>query len=128
MIYKKTFKINVLKDWDHEINDGVQLFYDAFSIHPNIMLFNSNMTSRIDILANLKKENIKDPFGETPEKAKFAPIDTFCASDYSLDICLDEKVPDNHFVLIYDSNPDGDDGEPLPDEDSDNHQLKAQVV
>ncbi len=128
MIYKKSFKITNLKEWDHEINGAVNLFYDAFSIHPNIMLFNSNMVSRIDILANQKKENIKDPFGEKPDITKFAPIDTFSSDDYSLEICMDEKVPDNYFVLVYDSDPDGDDGEPLPDEDSDISNIIKKVI
>jgi len=128
MIYKKTFKINNLKDWDHEINGAVEIFYNAFSIHPNIMLFNSNMVSRIDILANQKKENISNSFGDKPEKSKFAPIDTFSSEDYSLEICLDEKIPDKYFVLVYDSDPGGDDGEPLPDEDSETQNTKRKVV
>jgi len=128
MIYKKTFKINVLKDWDHEIHGGVQVFYNAFSIHPNIMLFNSNMTSRIDILANHKKENIRDYLGEKSENKEFSSIVTFCSEDYSLEICLEENVPDNYFVLIYDSDPGGGDGEPLPDEDSDSPNMKRKVI
>ncbi len=128
MIYKKTFQFSNFKNWDHEINDSVQIFYDVFLIHPNIILFNSNMTPRIDILANQKKKNICGHHGERLEMTKFAPIDTFNSGDYSLELCLDENVPDNHFVLIFDSNPEGDDGEPIPVDDSDSNDISREAV
>lgn len=128
MIYKKTFKIHSFKNWDDEINASAVIFNNTFSIYPNIILFNSYMTSRIDILANENKDYLEDEKGHKPDKSTFAQVDSFVSVDYKLEFCLDEKLPDNYYSLIYDSNPNGDDGEPVPDEDSDINHLMDHVI
>lgn len=118
MIQKKTFCINSWKRWDDEINQAVQEIRGAFLIFPNILLANRITLNRIDIAAN--KNKIKDSAGNTAPQGQHCGIDGFISTDYDLDFYLDEKLPDKHFSLIYDSDP-SDDGEPVPIEDTDLH-------
>lgn len=118
MIQKKTFCINSWKRWDDEINSAVYEFHNAFSIYPNILQANLTTLKRIDIAANKKK--IKSLDGSPVPEVSCCGISGFVSDDYELDFCRDDKLPDKHFSLIYDSDPD-DDGEPVPEEDTDTH-------
>jgi len=116
MILRKTFIIENWKSWDHEIDSSTMAFYSQFSIYPNVLLANKTTLSRIDIIAN--KENIKGPNDEKPGKYEYVGIGSFRAEEYVLNICFDNKLPDKHISLIYDSDPDDDGGEPVPEEDT----------
>lgn len=118
MIQKKTFCIKSWKHWDDEINQAVQEFHGAFSLFPNICFANRITFNRIDIAANKKK--IKDSAGNPAPQGQHCGLGVFVSTDYELDFCFDEKLPDKYFSLIYDSDP-SDDGEPVPIEDTDLH-------
>lgn len=115
MIHKLTFCITNWPDWDHEINAAVRTFQASFSISPNIILCNRITLARMDIFADKKK--IHNAAGEAVGKYQCCQIDGFIGNDYELKFCVDEKMADKCFVLIYDSDP-GSDGEPIPDEDT----------
>ena len=68
-------------------------------------------------MANTKKEKITSWDDVHPKKYEYAKLASFGGEEYSLDFCLDDKLPDKYFVLIFDSDPD--DGEPIPEADTD---------
>lgn len=78
------------------------------------MLASSLTYSRIEIVANTRAENIR---GDRQQKAdQFRSLCGFVGNGYELEWCLEEKLAEFHFKLIYDSDPDG--GLPLPEETS----------
>lgn len=92
MIFKDTLKIHNWNDCDHEINETVLKFKDYFSVYPNIIFFNALSYSKIGILANKNKKNLKNEDGENPEKNEFAALACFKGEHYELDFCVDETL------------------------------------
>lgn len=123
MIQKKTFHITSWRQWDHEINASVKEFRMHYTISPNMILCNRTTLSRMDIAAD--KQKIRDCSGNPVGKSQYCSIDAFIGDDYELRFCVDEKLADKCFVLIFDSDPDDDGGEPIPDEDTDTVDYKA---
>lgn len=118
MIYKKTYKVTSWKNWNHCINDSSIEFFRKFSIYPNILMANSDTFHKIDMMVNQKKDNILNDDGEIPAPDKYVSIGSFISDNYALEMCIDDKVAIDYFILIFDSDPD-DGGEPIPEEDSD---------
>lgn len=65
---------------------------------------------KIEIAANSNPGNILgDGSDGMPLQPKgFVELSGFQGEYYSLDMCIDEKLTDNKFRLIYDSDPDGE--------------------
>lgn len=116
MIQKKTFYIKTWKNWDDEIDEAVQKFRSSFLLYPNILVANPTTLRRIDIIADKRK--LTNSTGSHAEDGQYCSIGQFDAIDYELNFCINDKLPDKCFALVYDSDPDGD-GEPVPEEDTD---------
>ncbi len=108
MIIQKTFTIDSWRNWDHIIDESADEFFSCHSIYPNILAANNHTFSRIDIAANYYKNFIANLNGHNPDSDEFAKLSYFVCNDYSLEFCIDTRIPDNYFYLIYDSNPEDD--------------------
>jgi hypothetical protein len=111
------------KNWDHQIDSSAKEFFEITGKWPNILLANDPTLGRIDFLANQARQNI---FYGGPDQTKPNPKDNdewrqlggFQGKSYAIEFCIDENLNNEAFSLIYDSDPDGDGGEPVPEEDN----------
>lgn len=126
---KKTLKIlrqkvtfDDLTNWDETINDCAYNFKDHYGVFPNILLASQSTYRKIDIIANnTNKDRIQSDDGKAPMLDEFATLGGLCTPDYSLDFCIDDKLPENTIQLICDSDPDGED-ESYDDEEYFDHE------
>lgn len=114
-IFRKTFIFGSWKGWDHQIHLSVLAFKNSFGVYPNIFVANSVTFSRMDIVAN--KNNIQGSEGKAVGKYETVILSGFSSEDYELEFCLDSKLSDKTYFLIFDSDP-SDGGEPVPEEDT----------
>ena len=119
---RRTYPITSWRRWDDEVDSFAREFNRAFGLFPNLLLGSSSTLARFDMAA--KRDKLTDPDGQRPEDGEHAAIGLFTGAGYSLDFCIDERVPSKAVSLIFDSDPDGD-GEPVPDEDTDDAGLRG---
>ena len=117
--------------WDDQVNGFVGLFRQRFGVAPNLLVASQPTLARIDIAAD--KANTVDSLGNHPEPAEYAPLACFRGPDYQLDFCVMDELADNEVLLVYDSNPDDDGGEPVPQPETDEGRdserwLRAQIA
>jgi hypothetical protein len=97
-------------NWAHELNLAVISFKSIYGVWPNIMQASSLTYRRIDLVANSISENIKgdgsDSMPVIPEG--YVELSGFKTDSFFLEMCIDETLLDNHFHLVYDSDPDGE--------------------
>lgn len=115
-ILRRTYRIARWARWDDEIHAAVGEFRERFTLAPNLLLASEATHARIDMAA--KKRNIRSPDGAPAPEDEYTPLTCFRGPDYELDFCIDDALPTGRFRLLYDDDPDGDGGEPLPDEDT----------
>jgi hypothetical protein len=123
MILRKTYNITDWKNWDRQLDSSAKEFYELTGKWPNILLANDPTLGRIDFLANQARENI---FREGPTEMKVDPKDNnewrelcgFQGPSYAIGFCIDPHLANGAFSLIYDADPDGDGGEPVPEMDN----------
>jgi hypothetical protein len=125
-ILRRTYRITRWAHWDDTVYDAIEDFRARFTLAPNILLASETTHARIDMAA--KKKNIRGPAGEEAPEDEHTPICGFRGEDYELDFCIDENLPAGRFSLIYDADPDGDGGEPVPDEDTEEPGAKLSLV
>ncbi len=91
-------------------------FYEAFNIYPNLLLAAETTWKKIDHYANLiSPVNIyKGPETDDEMNEEFKSISSFVTPDFELEFCLDFKIKENYFILIFDEDPSFD-GEPVED-------------
>ncbi|OGS20064.1 MAG: hypothetical protein A3J83_03585 [Elusimicrobia bacterium RIFOXYA2_FULL_40_6] len=106
MTIKKSFKILKWADWDHEINTAVGEFYSKYKHYPNIFLTNACTYIKMDAYTNKtqrQRKNCTDRNTSKPPKASdTGELHSFVGKGYNLEFCLDEKLPDNYFYLVFD--------------------------
>ena len=79
-------------------------FKKQFRAYPNIMLANSRTYEKIDLTAeHFNKVACKRVSG-LPKAGEHVCLASFNATKYSLEMCIDEKIMDNRFVLTYDTD------------------------
>jgi len=119
-LYKMTCPISDYFAWDDIINENVIKFYESYSIYPNLMLASEKTWSDIDQIANLFNPEKLSPIDELDDtidiNAEIKSISVFRTENYALQFCLDEKVSDDYFTLIFEEDPIFD-GEPYDSED-----------
>ena len=125
-ILRETFQITRWARWDDESHAAVETFRELFSVAPNILLANETTLARIDMAA--AKANVSNADGELAQEGEYTPLACFRGSDYELEFLIDEVLPTCRFSLIYDADPGGDDGEPVPDEDTDDAAPRVRLV
>lgn len=114
---RATYRIRNWAHWDREIDEAVTDFRERAGKTPNIFIAAEQTHRRIDIAANSRREKILGPGNlPVPESEGFAAPSAFRGMDYELEFCMDDSLPLDHFLLVFDSDPDG--GLPLPDEDN----------
>ena len=123
MILRKTYQINAWKFWYKQIDTAAADFFLATGKKPNILLADEPTLGRFDFLANQARNNVvrvteKNIPTREPDPEKWRLLSGFRGRDYELDFCIDFKLQSSSFSLIFDANPDGDGGEPVPEEDN----------
>lgn len=120
-VLRRSYHFESWKGWDHQIHLSVLDFFNAFKVYPNILLANSITFSRMDIVAD--KEKIEGPEGKAVGKYEVVSMGGFSTEDYALEFCFEEKLSDKSFSLIYDADPNGDGGEPVPEKDTETEEM-----
>ena len=123
MILRKTYTITDWKFWDRQLDSAAKEFFAVTGKWPNILLANDPTLGRIDFLANQARQNIFPGDGHVPklsqtDEGAFRVLSGFQGASYSIEFCMDPHLVSESFSLIFDSDPDGDDGEPVPKEDN----------
>lgn len=113
-ILRRTYALKSWRTWDHELHSFVTDFRARFGAAPHILLASSVTLTRIDMAA--RKQHIRGDSGERPDDAEYVSLAGFEGPDYSLDFCVEERLPAKDVSLIYDPDPDG--GLPVPLEDT----------
>ena len=121
MIMKKTFSLGLWSAWDDAIAGAAELFRNLFSVYPNVLLANDVTLRRIDMIA--EKAQLKNENGEKAKSGMYCRVGGFVTEGFELTFGVDKTLSDGNFSLIYDSDPD-DDGEPIPEEDTDAVEIK----
>lgn len=118
-IIKMICYINDYETWDDTIHEHACKFFDNYSVHPSLMLASQFTWDEIDKFANLfNPANIKGfdaDINDLERDEEMKSISEFVALDYSLEFCLDKKLRDNYFILVFDEHPTFD-GEAVDDE------------
>ena len=95
--------------WDDKINENATLFFKTYSIYPNILIASKSTWEKIDEFANQNNPNLiqnpDEPIYVIDDGEEIKSISTFVASEYSLEFCLDNKVSENSFILVFDEDP-----------------------
>ncbi len=113
---RKTYRIAAWKRWDFEVNDAVTDFYRRTHIYPNVLLASRITFAKINLLA--MKKNVGKANGDEPGEWEYVDLTGFVGDGFELRFAENEKLQERQFALLYDANPDGDDGEPWPDTDT----------
>ena len=116
-IQKFTGFISDYSAWDDTINAFVKRFHKEHKVYPNILLANKMTFCRIDRHVHLEALVDKDGVSYEKSEIPYEGIGSFEANNYSLVFCINNQLIDDSFVLIFDAEPDFDDGEPIPEEE-----------
>lgn len=112
-----TYRIRHWSHWDREIDEAVADFRQRSSLLPNILIAAEQTHRRFDIAANANRNKIRNGDGRTaPPEEEFVSPSAFRGADYELEFCIDDSLPQDHFLLVHDPDPEG--GLPLPDSDN----------
>ena len=96
------------KVWDDIIDGFVEKFYANYKVYPNIMLAASRTLEKIDNNANFLQAGkivLEDPDIEIDEPDTVKTISSFDGENYMLEFCMDEKLGEDSFVLVFDEDP-----------------------
>jgi hypothetical protein len=130
-VFKMICFINNYESWDDTIHEHACKFSENYSIYPNLMLASKVTWDKIDEYANLfNPENIKptDEFDEDFDlDEELKSISNFATSDYILEFCIDLKVKEGYFILVFDEEPIFD-GEPVEDSENINVEVYRRIA
>ena len=116
MKFQKTYELINWVDWHHSIFESLEDFYNTFSFYPNILEANKHTFSQFDFLVNvvpgedLKVKRIENEFTSNKSREEIR-LASFKTEKCSIDFAVDEIIEDKKFILIYDSDPEWDDGD-----------------
>ena len=104
------YRFENMPKWAEELNSACTSFHNQHGYWPNIILASTITYKRIDLVANTKQGNIKGDgsAGMPIIPDGFVSLSGFQGENYSLDMCVDENLPELSFKLVYDSDPDGE--------------------
>jgi len=117
-VLKYTGTITNFSVWDHIINTYVKKFHEQYNVYPNIFIACELTHRKIDFRAlTHHPERLTDDDGENLKTSSmpYLGIRNFEANNYTLRFCIDNKLPDDMFMLVFDAAPEFD-GEPIPEE------------
>ena len=107
--------------WDDTLNSYVEKFHEQYNVYPNILIACDFTYCKIEFRAQMHPERLVDADGETAKTSNipYDGINCFDADDYSLQFCIDNKLPEDMILLVFDSAPEFD-GEPIPEKEEEN--------
>lgn len=120
---RQLFTISDWTNWDRTIDERSKDFRTRNRCWPNIMMASSGTLQRIDIAANnragkVARRNDEGLLEKRPE-GEFVGICGFNGGDYNIDFCIDEALPQDKIILLWDGGPEGPDGLDYEDEGQD---------
>jgi hypothetical protein len=120
-ILKFTGMITDFSVWDDTINLCVKKFHEQHNVYPNILLACEFTFRKMEFRALQHPERLTDADGETVKTSAipYNGISCFVADNYSLEFCMNNKLSEGMFVLVFDAAPEFD-GEPIPEEIEEN--------
>lgn len=114
ILFRKVYKFENYHEWDKELFMAAHFFREEFTIYPMIVILNKLTASKIDMIANnVNKSQIRGDENQNPDEDEFAALSVFETKDFSLEFAVDPEVPENYFILAFDSDPTWDGGEPI---------------
>jgi hypothetical protein len=115
--------------WDDTIHSYVKKFHEQYNVFPNILLANEFTFRKMEFRALMHPERLTDCDGENVKisSVPFTGISSFEANDYSLDFCMDNKLPEGMLMLVFDAAPEFD-GEPIPEEIEENEYFNSKCA
>lgn len=118
ILFAKTFQFKTIQNWADELYDSAMKFKEEYRIFPNILIANPHTLNKIDIITHHQKDavlmNSETGLEKTPDE--FVHLGAFCASQFEIEFTIRSSLSDLEFILVYDSDPDFDGGEPIPEE------------
>mgnify|MGYP001013458028 CR=1 FL=1 len=119
ILFRKVFKFENYHEWDKELFMAAHLFREVYTVYPMIVIVNRLTASKIDMIANnVNKTQIRGGKNQNPGEDEFAALSVFETKDFSLEFAMDTEVPENYFILVFDSDPNWDGGEPIEEPES----------
>lgn len=130
-IFKMICFIINYETWDDTIHEHACKFYENYSVHPNLMLASKATWEKIDQYANLfNPDNISaedEKAEETVQDGDLKSISFFSTPEYSIEFCLDVKVNEDYFILVFDEDPIFD-GEPVGVDRNENFEVYRRIA
>jgi hypothetical protein len=90
-----SYKFNQLQNWNHEIHQNMNEFYETHKAYPNVILTNETTARRLDALLSME-------LYEKGEKKFIQGLSQFCTKDYCVQFCADVELHFGSYALIYD--------------------------
>ena len=113
ILFRKVFEFEDYQYWDRELYRSAMEFREEYILFPTIAILSKQTAARIDMIANnVHKDRIKGEENQNPESDEFATLASFETEDFSLEFAIDDTLPDRKFILVFDSDPDWNGGEP----------------
>ncbi len=118
MKQEKKYTITLWEEWNKTISDAIDDFFQSFLNYPIIIQANEHTFSQFDFLINIKpgERDRVTHIDEHTNKSmpipedEFIEITSFTCNNCNLDFSLLEELSDKEFLLVYDSEPDWEDG------------------
>jgi hypothetical protein len=96
VFHKEIYPMNDYEAWDHIIYQAGKNFFTQHQLWPSLLIANPTTLEAIDTF--MTEKLLKEGRVTSAQK-----LTEFRCSRFHLKICLDPKIPDREFALIYDS-------------------------
>jgi len=118
MRFEKSYSLAKWTEWNSSLAKTIDDFYATYSFYPNILEANRYTFSQFDFLINMipgekqKLYRMDELTNKRIEPQEMEEVSIFSyKSDFgSVEFAIDEDLGDKEFLLIYDSDPDWEDG------------------
>ncbi|MBK7058292.1 MAG: hypothetical protein IPH52_25235 [Leptospiraceae bacterium] len=113
ILFRKIFEFEDYQYWDRTLYHSAIEFREEYTIFPTIAILSKQTAARIDMIANnVHKDRILGEENQNPESDEFATLTSFETGEFSLEFAIDDTLPERKFILVFDSDPDWNGGEP----------------
>jgi hypothetical protein len=103
------FRISKYRKWDSLIHENARAFYNQYSVYPNLMIAALASFDKIDRALNhysTDKATAKGvQFFPDSSGGGLRTLSSYIREDYSLEFCVDNSLPEDHFLLVFDEEP-----------------------
>ncbi|MBK6607102.1 MAG: hypothetical protein IPG24_16900 [Leptospiraceae bacterium] len=113
ILFRKIFEFEDYQYWDRTLYHSAIEFREEYTLFPTIAILSKQTAARIDMIANnVHKDRILGEENQNPESDEFATLTSFETGEFSLEFAIDDTLPERKFILVFDSDPDWNGGEP----------------